>query len=282
MSDIEPGTVKAPPSIVGDVVFGSMESPVAVCTLASRSLLPALAGRPEIAIAGRVFTENVGIEKMVQNLVAMPSLQYLIVCGRESNHRVGETILALHTAGLDADARVVGSSAPEPFLPNLTAEQLHAFQQRVTLVDLIGEMDAATILARARELAAGEPSPQRSSAQPAPAPVLETIPASPDPADAWVYDPIGFFLIDVDWERQLIRAEQYGQDRTLLRAIEGRSARDVTQTIERLGQVTLLAHAAYLGRELAKAEAALAFGLEYLQDSPLRTRRAERSHGKGD
>ena len=46
--------------------------------------------------------------------------------------------------------------------------------------------------------------------------------------------------------------------------------------------MTLLAHAAYLGRELAKAETALALGLEYDQDRPL-TRPgddAERSGGR--
>ena len=81
-----------------------------------------LAGRPEIAIAGRVFTENVGIERMVQNIVAHATLRFLIVCGRESRHRVGQTILALHQAGLDAGSRVVGSEAPEPIMPNQVNE----------------------------------------------------------------------------------------------------------------------------------------------------------------
>src|SRR5215207_3786834 len=100
------------PAIVGDVVFGDMASPVAVCTLASRSMLARLAGRSEIAVAGRVYTENVGIERMVQNLAAFDSVRFLIVCGRETRHKVGQTILALHSSGLDADARVIGSDAP--------------------------------------------------------------------------------------------------------------------------------------------------------------------------
>ena len=69
------------------MVFGGTDSPVAVCTLASRALLPVLAGRPEIAVAGRVYTENVGIERMVQNLAAFATVRFLIVCGRESPHR---------------------------------------------------------------------------------------------------------------------------------------------------------------------------------------------------
>jgi len=104
----------AHPAIVGDVVFGGAASPVAICTLGSRALLPALAGRPEIAVAGRVFTENVGVERMIQNLAAFASVRYLIVCGRETSHGVGQTILALHRHGLDAQGRVIGSDAPEP------------------------------------------------------------------------------------------------------------------------------------------------------------------------
>src|SRR3954447_750655 len=107
-----PAPGKSPPDIVGDVVFGGMESPVAVCTLASRTLLPELAGRPEIAVAGRVYTENLGVERMVQNLAAFDGVRFLIVCGRETRHLVGQTILALHRGGLDKASRVVGSDAP--------------------------------------------------------------------------------------------------------------------------------------------------------------------------
>src|SRR5213593_3579559 len=90
------------PPLPGDFVLGGVASSVAVCTLASHSLLPALAGKPEVAIAGRVYTENVGIEKMVQNLLANPRLRYLLICGRESRHRVGQAILSLHRNGADS------------------------------------------------------------------------------------------------------------------------------------------------------------------------------------
>jgi tetrahydromethanopterin S-methyltransferase subunit A len=260
------------PAIVGDVVFGSAESPVAVCTLGSRSLLAPLSGRPEIAVAGRVFTENVGIERMVQNLAAFESVRFLIVCGRETPHRVGQTILALHRSGLDACGRVVGSEAPEPLMPNLRAEQLRAFRTRVELVDMIGETDVEAILSRARALASTPAAPEREEAQDsatAASPVVEQIQATRDPASAWIFDPVGYYLVLVDRARQLLRVEQYSQEHRLLCAIEGRAAEEISHTIVRLGQVTLLAHAAYLGRELAKAEAALRLGLEYEQDRPL-------------
>lgn len=259
------------PAIVGDVVFGGAESPVAVCTLASRRLLPLLAGRPEIAVAGRVFTENIGIERMVQNLVAMTGIRFLILCGHESPHKVGQTILALHRDGLDASLRVIGSEAPEPILPNLTADQLRAFQQRITLVDTIGTDDAEAIIDRAAELAA------RAGLEPAPADngptVTVSVPevvAEASPTDAWEYDPAGYFLVLVNRPERRLRAEQYSQDHRLLRVFEGRTAEALCHTIVRAGQVTVLAHAAYLGRELAKAETALRLGLSYEQDVSLR------------
>jgi tetrahydromethanopterin S-methyltransferase subunit A len=269
--DLEP--VSERPSIVGDVVFGNMESPVAVCTLASRSMLAALAGRPEIAVAGRVYTENVGVERMIQNLAAFESVRFLIVCGRESRHKVGQTILALHRAGLDADARVIGSEAPEPIMPNLTADQLRAFQQRITVVDLIGATDAEAVVTRARALAA-LPAPTATTAspeatsQPSNAGV-EQIVAARDPLDAWIYDPVGYFLVFVDRDRGALRVEHYSQEHRQLRVIHGATAEEISHTIVRLGLVTILAHAAYLGRELAKAESALKLNQHYEQDRPL-------------
>jgi tetrahydromethanopterin S-methyltransferase subunit A len=261
------------PAIVGDVVFGSAESPVAVCTLASRSLLPELAGRPEIAVAGRVFTENVGVERMVQNLAGFETVRFLIVCGRETRHRVGETILALHRDGLDAGGRVIGSDAPDPTLPNLTADLLRTFQERVAVVDMIGIVDATAIVERAAALAALPVAPPRHRAVTAAPAVhpndVERIVASRDPASSWEYDPAGYFLVFADHARRRLLVEHHTQGHLLVRVFEGRRAEELCHTIVRRGEVTLLAHAAYLGRELAKAETALELDLEYDQDRPL-------------
>jgi tetrahydromethanopterin S-methyltransferase subunit A len=77
----------------------------------------------------------------------------------------------------------------------------------------------------------------------------------------------------IDRARRLVRLEHYTQDNQLRGVIEGAGAEEICHTVARLGLVTLLPHAAYLGRELAKAETALNLGLDYEQDRPL-TRRA--------
>src|SRR3954451_271825 len=231
-----PAPGKSPPDIVGDVVFGGMESPVAVCTLGSRVLLPELAGRPEIAVAGRVFTENIGVERMIQNLAGFQSIRYLIVCGRETRHKVGQTILALHRFGLDQTVRVIGSVAPDPQMPNLTSEQLRMFQTRVSVVDMIGEADVDVILGRARTLATqpptAGPSPKSAlDASDSSAATVERIVAVREPTSAWVFDPIGYFLVFVDRTGRKLRVEQYTQAHRLERIVEGTSADDISHTI---------------------------------------------------
>ncbi len=77
----------------------------------------------------------------------------------------------------------------------------------------------------------------------------------------------------IDRQRRRLLLDHYDQDRRLLHRLEGESAAALAQTVVRFGLVSELSHAAYLGRELARAEAALTLGLRYEQDSPLRADR---------
>ena len=67
------------PVVSGDYIVGDPESPVAVTTLASHNEdIPAAAGA---AIAGPCKTENLGIEKVVANIISNPNIRFLILCG---------------------------------------------------------------------------------------------------------------------------------------------------------------------------------------------------------
>ena len=63
-----------------------------------------------------------------------------------------------------------------------------------------------------------------------------------------------------------ILVEHYDYKERLVRVIEGTEARSIYLTLVRNGWVTRLDHAAYLGKELTKAELSLEHGFEYLQD----------------
>ena len=91
-----------------------------------------------------------------------------------------------------------------------------------------------------------------------------------------VHDAAGFFVIRVDREKGEIVVEHYqnvkkpGSEKTvtgrLSKVIAGSDAEALCQTIAREGLVTRPEHAAYLGRELARAELALRSGKKYVQD----------------
>jgi tetrahydromethanopterin S-methyltransferase subunit A len=92
------------------------------------------------ALAGTLQTENIGIEKIICNIVSNPNIRYLIVCGPESpGHLVGDTLVALANNGLDDRKRIIASQAPTPYLFNVLPEFVQRFRQQITLIDLINE-----------------------------------------------------------------------------------------------------------------------------------------------
>jgi tetrahydromethanopterin S-methyltransferase subunit A len=82
-------------------------------------------------------------------------------------------------------------------------------------------------------------------------------------------DRAGFFIILRQQQRGLIVCEHYENSGRLAHVIEGRSAALIASSAVERGLVTRLDHAAYLGRELAKAELALKTGADYEQDAAL-------------
>lgn len=80
----------------------------------------------------------------------------------------------------------------------------------------------------------------------------------------------GWFRIQIDRRSGLIAAihHSYRNGRADI-IIKGSRGRDIYKAIIRMGLVTELEHAAYLGGELEKAEIALRLGRSYIQEAPL-------------
>ena len=90
------------PVINGDYVVGDPQSCVAGATLASH--IEEVLVDAGAAIAGPCKTENLGIEKMVANLISNPNIRFLLLCGSEvQGHITGQSIEALHANGVDVD-----------------------------------------------------------------------------------------------------------------------------------------------------------------------------------
>jgi tetrahydromethanopterin S-methyltransferase subunit A len=94
------------------------------------------------ALSGTVQTENIGFEKIVCNIVANPNIRYLVLGGPESEgHLTGEAMKALLSNGVDEKKRIIGTSAPHPFLFNLPMEMIDRFRKQLSLIDLQFEAD---------------------------------------------------------------------------------------------------------------------------------------------
>ncbi len=92
----------------------------------------------------------------------------------------------------------------------------------------------------------------------------------------WVMDPKGYFLIAVDRKNNLIRVgyckfTKLGNDpvNDMVAEILGKTAIEIVNTLIREKYISSLQHAGDMGIELCKAELALKYNLEYIQDKDL-------------
>jgi tetrahydromethanopterin S-methyltransferase subunit A len=272
------------PPVKGEYTIINRNAPVAVSTLASTGLEDALAGlRPRgLCLVGKTETENIGIDKLVKNVITNPSINFLIVAGMDSEgHRSGKTLISLWENGVDGDMRVVGSPGRRPVLKNITVEDVDAFRRQIQIDDQIGCEDIGLLSQRIRELS--EKAVPRSKAVRKAVPLKMAfskgaVAGSPVITEPQVIraermspksirlDRAGYFVIIPSKKDRTITVEHYSYDNKLLRVIEGDNSRDIYLTIIKNNWVSDLSHAAYLGKELAKAELSIEKGFKYIQD----------------
>ena len=107
--------------------------------------------------------------------------------------------------------------------------------------------------------------------------IKETIPAKYHRIKDWVMDPRGYFLISIDRENKLIRVgycifSKLGASpvHDMISEVTGKTAIEIVNTLINKEYVSTLQHAADMGIELCKAEIALEYNLEYIQDSKIK------------
>jgi len=264
------------PAVPGRYYVGNKNSCVSVCTLSSIDLLENFNKSDylnKISIIGKDVTENVGIEKIVLNVITNPCIRFLILCGRESEgHFVGQGIKALADNGVDEKGKIIGARGTIPFLKNLTKEQIETFRKQIKIVDLISCEDIQAILAKTEECEKNNPGIFSSTVE---IKEVRTIVADYNPNKEWTADgkpDEGWFAISVDREKQLIVAEHYlgyGSNAKLNRRIVGKTAEQIIGTIVKEKLVNGLYHAGYLGKELAKAQISLEKNIPYEQEGKL-------------
>lgn len=269
------GVPKKWPVEEGRYEVGNPTAPIAVCTEATVSGIQV--NMDKVAIIGKCATENIGIEKIVKNVITNPYIRFLLICGKRSHgHDVGQTILSLSKNGVDKKMRVIGSKGSIPILRHLTREEIERFQKQVMVVDIQGETNSQKIAFKIDQYFkknpgkfTGRPIKIRKLEKPKKIKCLK----AKKPKEEYKPDPRGSFQILVDRDKKMIIAQHYNSDLELDVQIVGQDAKAIADTIIKVGLIGDFAeskdHAAYLGRELAKAQVCLENELEYIQDEPV-------------
>ena len=92
----------------------------------------------------------------------------------------------------------------------------------------------------------------------------------------WKMDPKGYFLIKVDRENNLIRVGyciftklDNNSVHDMKVEVTGKTAIEIANTLIKEGYISTLQHSADMGIELHKAQLALKYNLEYIQDKEI-------------
>ena len=93
----------------------------------------------------------------------------------------------------------------------------------------------------------------------------------------WRMDPKGYFLIDVDKKKKILRIgyckinkNNNFANHDMLVEVQGKTSIEIINTLIKQKFISSLQHAGDMGIELCKAELALKYDLEYIQDKDLK------------
>jgi len=140
----------------GDFRSGDASNCVAVVTMGSHLDEQGICDAGA-AICGSCKTENLGIEKVIANVISNPNIRFMLCVGTEvKGHLSANTMKALHANGVK-DGRVVGAEGAIPFIENLKDDAIKRWQEQTTIVDIMETEDNAAIKAKVAELKAKDP-----------------------------------------------------------------------------------------------------------------------------
>lgn len=256
------------PPLPGDYAVVRYQAPVAACTLNTSSLARDLADRkPDgLAVVGTLHTENLGIERVIKNTLANPHIRFLLLCGEDTQravgHLPGQSLESLVHHGIDERGRIVGARGKRPVLKNVTLAEVQAFRQQVELISMLGEEDVQTLSDAVRAGAARDPGPY-------PVPFIDTpvVRIEVSEPKRLILDKAGYFVVYPDPRSQRLVLEHYTNQGVLSCVLEGSSVGALYCAAIERGLLTRLDHAAYLGRELARAQRSLMEGTPFVQDA---------------
>ena len=256
------------PPFPGSYSVLRFHAPIAICTLTDDQLAESIAKKSPsgVAIIGTMQTENLGIERLVQNILANPNIRFLIVCGEDSRRRIGHlpgaSIVALARNGVNERLRIIDAPGKRPVLKNLPVGAVEHFCTFVEVVNLVGESSHEAVISSIADCLTRDPGPALPCES-----GHRIVPIPGRLPEVMVSDPAGYFVIYVDRRAGMLSLEHFHNTGVLNLVVEGSTAAELYITAIERDLVTRLDHAAYLGRELARAEESLHTGHPYVQDA---------------
>ena len=144
------------PPVPGDFDVNDPSHQVAICTLGKRIEISG-----EYAIAGSCKTENIGIERVIINVISNTNIRYLILAGPEvPGHLTGRTMRGLFHNGVDSSTRkIINAEGAIPYIENVPLEGIERFREQVELIDMINVQDPALIQEKTLLLAKQQSEP---------------------------------------------------------------------------------------------------------------------------
>ncbi|TFG96944.1 tetrahydromethanopterin S-methyltransferase subunit A [Candidatus Thorarchaeota archaeon] len=144
------------PPVPGDFEVRNPSHCVAICTLGKRIEVSG-----DYAIIGSCKTENIGIERVIINVISNPNIRFLLLTGPEvPGHLTGRTIRALLKNGVDSKTRkIIDAEGAIPYIENVPLDGIDRFRQQVELVEMINTLHSLKIEQKCAEIAERNPGP---------------------------------------------------------------------------------------------------------------------------
>jgi tetrahydromethanopterin S-methyltransferase subunit A len=130
------------PPLPGDYRVLRYGAPVAVCVLNSQHLITEMmdAAPAEVSIIGTMHTENLGIERVIKNVLANPNIRFLVLCGEDTRqaigHLPGQSLASLFRNGIDDRGRIIGASGKRPVLKTSSIRLVFSSSTRIRRADV--------------------------------------------------------------------------------------------------------------------------------------------------
>ena len=205
------------------------------------------------------------VEKLIRNVDGNLSVHCLLLAGGNEKDYPGIEALS-RLFGSSGEASKKAAALVHSVRGKLRDLDFDALQKRVRIVDMLTCVDLDKIISAVNKYGSEEVRPNTGflvQGHDSTIGIERVIAPSNISYDLQI-DKAGEYVVRA--EKKSILVEHYNSKGELLRIVEGTTARDVCITLIRNGWVSRLDHAAYLGRELTLAEAAMKQGLPYEQN----------------